>query len=114
MRNRLLLTAKKGEGLVYVGGCGTGWSQRESVALRELLDGIVADEPPVALRRKSAVFTQPLLVADIEYRAWTDGGKLRHPSFKGIRERRDGASVYPIVSLPHAFQCRLIGLWSRL
>lgn len=37
---RLLLAARKGGGLVYVGGCGTGWSQREPVALRELLEGI--------------------------------------------------------------------------
>lgn len=84
---RLLLATRKGDGLVYVGGCGTDWSRRESVALRELLDGIVSDEPSVALRRKGAVFTQLLLVAEIGYRAWTDDGKLRHPSFKGIRER---------------------------
>ncbi|OAP38528.1 ATP-dependent DNA ligase [Sinorhizobium glycinis] len=91
---RLLLAAKKDESLVYVGGCGTGWSQRESVALRELLDGIVTDEPQVSLRRKRAVFTQPLLVAEVEYRAWTEDGKLRHPSFKGIRERADEAAVF--------------------
>ncbi len=91
---RLLLAAKKGEGLVYVGGCGTGWSQREPVALRELLDGIVTDQPSVALGRKGAVFTLPLLLADIEYRAWTEDEKLRHPSFKGIRERADEAAVF--------------------
>ncbi|WP_083541682.1 hypothetical protein [Sinorhizobium americanum] len=28
-----------------------------------------------------------MLIAEIEYRAWTQDGKLRHPSFKGIRER---------------------------
>ncbi|MDW9855402.1 hypothetical protein GOB46_22890 [Sinorhizobium meliloti] len=34
------------------------------------------------------VFAEPVLVADVEYRAWADDGKLRHASFKGIRERR--------------------------
>ncbi|WP_411756398.1 hypothetical protein [Sinorhizobium meliloti] len=34
-----------------------------------------------------------MLVAEVEYRAWTDDGKLRHASFKGIREREDGSVV---------------------
>ncbi|WP_370169324.1 non-homologous end-joining DNA ligase [Sinorhizobium fredii] len=93
---RLLLAARKGDGLVYVGGCGTGWSNLESVKLRELLDTIRADKPPVALRRKGAVFVRPLLVAEIEYRAWTEDGKLRHASFKGIRERADDANVFAL------------------
>ncbi|AWM24992.1 ATP-dependent DNA ligase [Sinorhizobium fredii CCBAU 25509] len=93
---RLLLAAKKGEGLVYVGGCGTGWTYQESVKLRELLDTIVTDQPAVALRRKGAVFVRPALVAEVEFRAWTQDGKLRHPSFKGIREREDDAGVFEI------------------
>lgn len=92
---RLLLAAKKGEGLVYVGGCGTGWSHQESIKLRELLDEI-RDKPAVALRRKGAVFTRPVLVAEVEYRAWTDENKLRHPSFKGIRERADDSTVFEV------------------
>ncbi|WP_440531405.1 hypothetical protein [Sinorhizobium fredii] len=36
------------------------------------------------------------LVAEIEYRAWTDDQKLRHPSLKGIRERADDATVYSL------------------
>lgn len=93
---RLLLAARKGDGLVYVGGCGTGWSNQESVALRELLNAIPADGPAVALKRKGAVFARPLLVADIEYRAWTQDGKLRHPSFKGVREMEGLTEVFEI------------------
>ncbi|WP_327437342.1 ATP-dependent carboligase [Sinorhizobium meliloti] len=93
---RLLLAAAKGDSLVYVGGCGTGWSNHESVKLRELLDTIKADKPPVAIRRKGAVFVRPVLVAEVEYRAWTEDAKLRHPSFKGIRERADDATVFSL------------------
>jgi len=50
----------------------------------------------VSLRRKNAVFTEPVLVADVEYRAWTDDGKLRHASFKGIRERDDDVEIYSL------------------
>ncbi|MEY9199401.1 bifunctional non-homologous end joining protein LigD [Sinorhizobium fredii] len=91
---RLLLAAKKGEGLIYVGGCGTGWTYQESVNLRELLDSVRTDEPAVGLRRKGAVFVRTVLVAEVEFRAWTQDGKLRHPSFKGIRERQDDATIF--------------------
>ncbi|WP_246765011.1 non-homologous end-joining DNA ligase [Ensifer sp. PDNC004] len=98
---RLLLAARKGDNFVYVGGCGTGWSNKESVDLRKVLDTIRATRPPVALKRKGAVFTDPLLVADIEYRAWTQDGKLRHPSFKGVKQRDDNAlPLFTLDELP--------------
>lgn len=93
---RLLLAARKGEGLVYVGGCGSGWSNQESAKLRELLDAIPADSPVVKVKRKGAVFARPLLVADVEYRAWTQDGKLRHPSFKSMREMGGPTEAYEI------------------
>ncbi|APG87564.1 DNA ligase-like protein (plasmid) [Sinorhizobium americanum CCGM7] len=93
---RLLLAARRGSELVYVGGCGTGWTRQESSDLRDLLEQIATDSPAVSLKRKSAVFTEPVLVAEIEYRAWTDEGKLRHPSFKGIRERADEVTVFDL------------------
>ncbi|ASY74362.1 non-homologous end-joining DNA ligase [Sinorhizobium fredii] len=93
---RLLLAAKKGNGLVYVGGCGTGWSNEESVQLRELLDAIPVARPPVTLKRKDAVFSEPLLAAEVEYRAWTQDGKLRHPSFKGVKKRARKVKVYSL------------------
>lgn len=93
---RLLLAAKKDGRLVYVGGVGTGWSHREAVALKNRLSEMRTDKPPVVLKRKNAVFVKPELVAEIEYRAWTHDGKLRHASYKGLREAADEASVYEI------------------
>ncbi|GLR61141.1 hypothetical protein GCM10007919_58700 [Rhizobium indigoferae] len=43
--------------------------------------------------RKNLIWIKPKLVAEIEYRAWTHDGKLRHASFKGLRDRMDGAQV---------------------
>ncbi|MDW9792101.1 hypothetical protein GOB42_15040 [Sinorhizobium meliloti] len=51
----------------------------------------------MALRRKAAVFVEPVLVAEVEYRAWTDDGKLRHASFKGIGSREDEAAVFELM-----------------
>ncbi len=76
-----------------------GWSHDTSRELRNLLMGLATKTPAVSLRRKNAVFTEPVLVAEVEYRAWTDDGKLRHASFKGIRQREDEASVFDVVSL---------------
>ncbi|WP_442133245.1 hypothetical protein [Rhizobium leguminosarum] len=45
-------------------------------------------------RRKNVVWITPSLVAEVEYRAWTHDGKLRHASYKGLRDREDGADVY--------------------
>ncbi|WP_144245252.1 hypothetical protein [Sinorhizobium meliloti] len=47
---------------------------------------------------RSRVFTEPILIAQVEYRAWTDDGKLRHASFKGIRPREDEAAIYELRS----------------
>ncbi|MDE3795780.1 ATP-dependent DNA ligase [Sinorhizobium meliloti] len=93
---RLLLAARKGGDLVYVGGCGTGWSNELSRELRNLLEGMVTKTAAVPLRRKGAVFTEPVLIAEVEYRAWTDDGKLRHASFKGIRELEDVVEIYSL------------------
>ncbi|PDT82459.1 non-homologous end-joining DNA ligase [Sinorhizobium sp. BJ1] len=95
---RLLLGARRRGELVYVGGCGTGWTYAESAKLRELLEEIRTDSPAVLLKRKNAVFVEPVLIAEAEYRAWTQDGKLRHPSFKGIRERADDATVFELNS----------------
>ncbi|MDX0921831.1 ATP-dependent DNA ligase [Sinorhizobium medicae] len=93
---RLLLAALKGGELVYVGGCGTGWSHDLSRELRKLLEGMATKSPAVALRRKAAVFVEPVLVAEVEYRAWTDDGKLRHASFKGIRDLAANSTIYEL------------------
>ncbi|MBB3289025.1 ATP-dependent DNA ligase [Rhizobium sp. BK347] len=46
------------------------------------------------MKQRGVVWVQPTLIAEIEYRAWTDDGKLRHASYKGLRERQDNADVY--------------------
>lgn len=80
---RLLLAARQGDDLVYVGGCGTGWSNELSRELRKLLEGMATKTQAVTLRRKSAVFVEPVLVAEVEYRAWTEDGKLRQARSRG-------------------------------
>ena len=94
----LLLAARKGDGLQYVGSVGTGFKYRNAVDLREDLDRLAIKKPPVAYegRRKNVQWAQPTLIAEIEYRAWTDDGKLRHASYKGLQELQDNAAVFVV------------------
>lgn len=94
----LLLAARKGADLVYVGSVGTGFKADEAMKLRAMMDKIRAARPSVKYSggRKNIIWIKPKLVAEVEYRAWTHDGKLRHASYKGLRERQDNAAIYEI------------------
>lgn len=94
----LLLAAFKGDALVYVGSVGTGFKEKQAIELRRLLDRLVTRKPPVAFedRRSDIVWAQPTLIAEIEYRAFTHDGILRHAAYKGLRELQDNAAVYRV------------------
>ncbi|TAU35698.1 non-homologous end-joining DNA ligase (plasmid) [Rhizobium beringeri] len=94
---RLLLAARKGDEFVYVGGVGTGFNQRSAAELREQMDKLIISKPAVDTgRKRNAVFIDPKLVAEIEYRGWTHDGRLRHASYKGLRDAADVATVYEL------------------
>lgn len=40
--------------------------------------------------RKNLIAIKPKLVAEIQYGGWTHDEKLRHPSYKELREEKDG------------------------
>lgn len=92
----LYLAAIKGDGLVYVGSVGTGFKHDYARKLRRQLDAIRIDKPVVPLKGKKVVAVSPELVAEVEYRAWTHTGTLRHASFKGLREEADSSQVFEI------------------
>jgi bifunctional non-homologous end joining protein LigD len=93
----LILAARRATGLVHVGSVGTGIKEREAHALRKSLDRIKTKKPPVDYEgKRSVVWAQPTLIAEIEFRAWTEDGKLRHAAYKGLRDVQDDASVYVI------------------
>jgi bifunctional non-homologous end joining protein LigD len=93
----LLLAARSGNDLIYVGHVGTGFSAKLARDLKLQLDTMRVEKPAAdGIKGKKYIFVEPTLVAEITYGAWTHDGKLRHPSFKGIREVADSAEVYEI------------------
>ncbi|MBB3594350.1 bifunctional non-homologous end joining protein LigD [Rhizobium sp. BK529] len=94
---RLLLAARRGNELVYVGGVGTGFNARSASDVRDQMDELIIDKPAVDTgRKRNAVFVRPKLVAEIAYRGWTHDGKLRHASYKGLREVQDNAAIFHV------------------
>lgn len=90
----LLLAARRGDGWVYVGAVGTGFNARDAEYLRKTLDSLRTKRPAVPLKGRNLIFAQPTLIAEIEFRGWTNDGSLRHASYKGLREVQDNAAVY--------------------
>lgn len=93
----LVLAAYRGSNLVHVGSVGTGFKETEAIRLRKMLDKLrwKRKQPPLPYSGSAdIVWVEPTLIAEIEFRAWTTDGKLRHPSYKGLRERQDNADVF--------------------
>ncbi|MCV9937109.1 non-homologous end-joining DNA ligase [Boseaceae bacterium BT-24-1] len=94
---RLLLAGHGNYGLNYVGSVGTGFTHTSATALRKQLDRVTAASPAArGIADKRVVWVKPKLAAEIAYRGWTHDEKLRHASFKGLRENADEAPVYRV------------------
>lgn len=84
--------------LIYAGRAGTGFSTKQRLELRKMLDRIARPTKPFAeiprdpgLRR--AVWAEPKLVGEVAFSEWTNEGVIRHPSFQGLREDKKPTEV---------------------
>ncbi len=96
---RLLLAAHKGGELVYVGGVGTGFTHASGMALRKQIDNRTIDKPALTMpgRKRTYRWIKPELIAEIAFRGWTEDGKLRHASYKDLRDEADQAVVFEMI-----------------
>jgi bifunctional non-homologous end joining protein LigD len=81
---------------VYAGRVGTGFTEKTLTELHARLEPLRRDTSPFGSAPKlprEAVFVEPSLVAEIEFREWTNEGVLRAPSFKGLREDKSPREV---------------------
>ena len=90
----LVLAALRGSDYVHVGSVGTGFTRAVARELKQTLDVLKTRTPAIRLPGKQLVLTSPTLIAEIEYRGWTNDGSLRHASYKGLRDRQDNADIY--------------------
>jgi bifunctional non-homologous end joining protein LigD len=77
----------KGDSLVYAGKVDHGFGKTSAAELQARLKPLIRKTQPYAKKvAHRAVWVEPQLLAEIEYRAKSAQGKVRHPFFKGIRE----------------------------
>lgn len=93
----LLLAVQGADGLTFAGHVGTGFSGATLRLLGDVLaplrrDAAAAIDVPREYARH-AVWVEPRLVVEVEFTEWTREGRLRHPSYKGLRDDVDPESV---------------------
>lgn len=95
----LLVGVRDGEDLVYAGRVGTGFTEESLQALERRLAKFRRDRSPFHRKlagvaaRGGIHWVEPKLVAEVKFTSWTRDGRLRHPSFAGIREDKDPAEI---------------------
>ena len=84
--------------LIYAGRAGTGFSTKQRVELKKMLDRLARPSKPFAeipkdpdLRR--AIWAEPKLVGEVAFTEWTNENVIRHPSFQGLREDKKATDV---------------------
>lgn len=82
--------------LRYAGKVGTGFTEKDLLALMERLAPLERKTSPFGAGPKppkDTRFVEPRLVAEIEFREMTNEGMLRHPAYKGLREDKPASEV---------------------
>jgi DNA ligase D-like protein (predicted ligase) len=91
----LLVGYYDGDHLLYAGKVGTGFDERTLRSLHQTLRSLETPAPPFAdpPKERGVHWARPELVAEVEFTEWTRDGRLRHPSFLGLRDDKPARSV---------------------
>src|SRR5205085_2015256 len=97
----LVLGVWKGNELVYVGNCGTGFKEADIDELLAKLRPLERPSPPFRevpkmpkVRKGDVVWVEPKLVCEVEFAEWTHDNRLRAPSYQGLREDKAAEDVH--------------------
>lgn len=81
--------------LVYAGKVGTGFTEVMLDDLHRRLSALARPSSPFdgPVAERGAYWAEPVLVAEVAFSNWTTDGRLRHPSFLGLRPDKDAGEV---------------------
>jgi bifunctional non-homologous end joining protein LigD len=83
----LYVGRRKGDELIYAGKVDHGFDNDIATDLQARLKPLIRQAQPYTKKiAHRATWVEPTLLAEVEYRAKSAEGKVRHPVFKGIRE----------------------------
>ncbi len=95
----LLLGLQKKNKLVYIGNCGTGFTETSLKELHEQFEKIRAakspfdEEPILAGSKGKVVWLKPKLVCNVKFHEWTQDEHMRVPVFMGLRTDKKPVEV---------------------
>jgi bifunctional non-homologous end joining protein LigD len=94
----LVLGVHDKDRLVHAGRVGTGFSHKVAEDLLKRLAKLKVEKSPFARtlsadEARQVRFVRPELVAEVEFRAWTADGLIRHASYRGLREDKLAGEV---------------------
>jgi bifunctional non-homologous end joining protein LigD len=91
----ILVGARDGSVLRYAGKVGTGYTASLLRALDARFRSLVRATSPFAdaPRERGVTWLEPRLVAQVGYTELTEDGRLRHPTFLGLRDDKNASEV---------------------
>ncbi len=95
----LLVGYYEGDELRYAGKVGTGFSMKMLDQLIRMLEPLEIAKSPFQPEPKRAWtgagrhWVRPRLVAEVSFSEWTADGRLRHPSFQGLRADKPASEI---------------------
>jgi bifunctional non-homologous end joining protein LigD len=87
----LILGVYKGHTLLYIGNCGTGFTDASLKELHEKLEKLTSDKcpfdiiPAIQGSKGKVIWIRPVLVCQVKFHQWTKDNRLRVPVFMGLR-----------------------------
>jgi bifunctional non-homologous end joining protein LigD len=94
----LLMGIPARDGLHFAGRVGTGFTEHALANLKKTLAPLRTDQSPFVTElstqgTKGVTFVEPRLVAEVRYSEWTSDGRLRQPSWRGLRPDKEPGEV---------------------
>jgi bifunctional non-homologous end joining protein LigD len=98
----LYLGYRNNGGLQYAGKVGTGFTMKSARELTDRLTRISVTSPVLSRAEtlglgagewRAVHWVKPILLCEVSFTEWTADGRIRHPSFQGLREDKNASQV---------------------